>query len=556
MPASDTSAIAPAAAEFARPIRPVRIFLSYASDDEDIVQAFERSFNALNTMTGNLRTWWDKKSLQVGSSNPLRDEIEENLLLTDYLVILYTGAMKKSHSYTGEELGFFRGLIRADEQKGGKSRRKVIPIYFGERPPVEAGELGINLEISPTRLRMQRSEFQSMVLQAVSDPHNTREYGSVISTYQAIAKEADDRLPPESGESSYPAGQWQDRIERRNELIRNEIIPVLMRNLYDCFSRRVRRKSVEQKLIQFEIPKEYSSTNLTSALPDDTKVTAFGNAFSLFKIADEGDVLRWDDFKSSLQTSIGANAGPTIASIERSAVSAMSPTLDRDDDQIINSPDGVIYRVIITKQFEYYDGSKLAHMYFIPMLRTAILEHSRSAVTLGFVNMATRYRDLFLNPASDLSIMEFQRDSEFAVFSDKVRQVRRQLMLIEDQAHVLGLDQTPAIATYYGSTERDAADICDMSKKWSAVRKNLMAAAEAVLCVKPGDKAEDKTRAAWLTALRAFIDSSNAINVKALSRAIANLEAYLFKGGDYISEPQVASGPDQGPPIVPTAMAS
>lgn len=48
------------------------------------------------------------------------------------------------------------------------------------------------------------------------------------------------------------------------------------------------------------------------------------------------------------------------AAIERSVVSAVSPDLVRDDEQIVRtSEDGQIHRLIVTPRFEFYDGSAM-----------------------------------------------------------------------------------------------------------------------------------------------------------------------------------------------------
>ena len=82
--------------------KPVKIFLSYASEDEDIMIAVSQTFDRLQQLSnGNIRTIYDKKSLEVGAPVPLIREITDKLLGSDYLVILYTGSLKRSFSWTG-----------------------------------------------------------------------------------------------------------------------------------------------------------------------------------------------------------------------------------------------------------------------------------------------------------------------------------------------------------------------------------------------------------------------------------------------------------------------
>lgn len=522
------------ASDFAKKERPVRLFLSYASEDEDIVQSFYDSFVTLSQMTTNVRVVWDKKSFQVGAPIPLPEDIEEHLTLTDYFIIVYSGTMKKSHSYTGVELGFYRGLIRGDEQMGEGSLRHIVPIYFGERPLVDGGALGINLQIPAARLRMSRDDFANAIGNAID---NSAEFQTLINLYQMVAKDADDRLPPGLDEKSYKPAEWLERIVKRNDHIKRSIVPKLMLNLYDAFSKRVRRKAVEQRLIQFEISKKYSRTELTSGLPGDTQLTSDGEAFSLFRVDNSAGELSWADFKEQLKTSSVPNAETIVASIERCATTAVSPTMDRDDEQIIRGPDGLIYRVIVTKQLEYYDGSKLLHMYFIPILQVAVFQTSKSAIVLAFIAIATKYRDIFLNPASDVSIMEFNRTDNLALFKDKVRNVVKLILMLEDQSSVFGLDQAASIAIYYGKSYDDGLEVSKMSTNWNKAKTELMTIARSVLAKPPTDIVPAELKAEWLKCLHDFLIVSNRLNTHVLNRAVTNLRKYLFSEEDYIPVP-------------------
>src|SRR5689334_21365087 len=93
----------------------VRIFLSYASEDEDIMKAVSDALDSLSrASSGNIRVISDRKSLDVGSPIPLIRDISDKLFGSDYLIILSTGSLKKSFSWTGAELGIFWGFIRSE----------------------------------------------------------------------------------------------------------------------------------------------------------------------------------------------------------------------------------------------------------------------------------------------------------------------------------------------------------------------------------------------------------------------------------------------------------
>jgi hypothetical protein len=209
--------------------------------------------------------------------------------------------------------------------------------------------------------------------------------------------------------------------------------------------------------------------------------------------------------------------------------------IERDDGQIIKALDGnSIYRIIITRQFEYYDGSKLVHMYFIPVMRLAFQDGSDAAITLGFINVAIRYRELFLNPTSDISLAGFYRlGGNFTELKKKIHNAMRELLLIEDESHVLGLERQRSIAVYYGSADADARRIADIATEFKEARRLLYDAASSVLAlekVAPGQQKEQYEN--WMKALSSFIATSKKNNAELLSRALENLKSYLFADGD------------------------
>jgi len=511
-------------------VEPVKIFLSYASEDEDIMIAVSESFDRLKQLSnGNIRTVYDKKSLEVGSPVPLIRDISDKLFRSDYLVILYTGSLKKSFSWTGTELGIFWGFIRADEREYGSSKRQIIVIYFDEKPPVDWGALGINLDISSLDLRLPRDRFKQSVTNAIRDGHH--QYDSLVNTLDTIGAAADARLPHQLGENSVSPREWAEYLTRRSGEIAGEIIPDLMAQLHESFSRRVKKTNIEQHLIEFRIPKgfEFSDDDALS-LPDDTVLLEHGDAFSLFKVGAVDGKMSWSTFKSTLKDALEATW--IIGSIERSVISAISPDVARDDEQIIRAPDtGSIFRLIITRRFEFYDGSRLVHVYFIPALRFAFLENSKTAITLGFINVAVKYREMFINPASELSVLDYYRRIEFDEFKSKVRRSMRQLLIIEDESHILKLDQRNSIATYYGPSVDAAKAIGDMQEDWNRVRKALLAAAQSVLKTQLNveESQKDVVRSVWVEALSDFVKVSDQINSNALSNAIDNLKVYLFE---------------------------
>lgn len=527
---------------------PVRVFLSYASEDEDIMIAFSHVFDRMSELSGaRISTIYDKKSFDAGLPVPLIREISDKLYRTDYLVILYAGTMKKTYSWPGTELGIFFGFIRADERERGTSDRKIIAVFFDEKPPVDWGGLGLHLEISNADLRLPKEQFKAKVSALIAGEHNP--YENIINTLTSLGGLADERF--DLARSSDSMGQLQKYVAKRVSAISNEIVPDLMERLHESFSRRVKKVRIEQRLVEFQIPKgvEVSTGNLI--LPDETQLIEHGDAFSILtKNSMEGPVT-WRILKSALLAN--SECAWITAAIERSVVSAVAADVDRDDEQIIRTSDkGRIYRLIVTRRFEFFDGSAVVHMYLIPALRAAFLENSDAAITLGFINVATRYREIFINPNSELSVRTYHIRPDFDELQSRVKRSIRQLLIIEDEIHVLRLDKWEAITTYLGElSEKEAARVGEMNERWKEVRSGLVEAAELVLKTSPAGGATERDAASdrWVKALERFVVVSDEINSTTLNKAIANLRTYLSlpEAQDLIAELSVGGGSSEAP---------
>ena len=88
--------------------KPTQIFLSYASDDGAVAEVVYTAFKKLaEELSFELEVIRDIHSFTQGRS--LGDEVLNHLRSSDALFIIYTEALKKSHSWTGYEVGAFRG---------------------------------------------------------------------------------------------------------------------------------------------------------------------------------------------------------------------------------------------------------------------------------------------------------------------------------------------------------------------------------------------------------------------------------------------------------------
>ena len=142
--------------------RVFHVFISYASEDLAIATAAAVCFKtALPDFFAEVN--FDKEFLEPGSA--FKAQIEAKLQQTDVFIIVYTGAEKPSHGFTGWEVGYFDHIMRTDP-----GRRKKISLYLFEPPAITASEQGISLGLSTGQLRLRFQEFESFLSVLPEEP--------------------------------------------------------------------------------------------------------------------------------------------------------------------------------------------------------------------------------------------------------------------------------------------------------------------------------------------------------------------------------------------------
>jgi hypothetical protein len=271
--------------------RPAAVFISYASEDSDIAQAVYPSLQSLGeTIYDQIKIFFDFKSISGGDT--IREEIRTFLYKSDYLIVIYTGVFKRSHGYTGFEVGFFDALIQDEIRHTNTSARKIVSIFFDEQPAVIEGILGICMNIEPRDLLGSRADYVKRSLQSPDNPD------VLARLFHEIADRAEERLTPSLRIDRDTLDKWR---QKRKSSISQDIIPNLKGRLFDCLSTRITRRSVEQKLIEFELQRLPSDQSYVS-IPDDAKLTQHSAAFEILGAPHQNEVMTWSEFKNEVRS--------------------------------------------------------------------------------------------------------------------------------------------------------------------------------------------------------------------------------------------------------------
>jgi hypothetical protein len=150
--------------------------------------------------------------------------------------------------------------------------------------------------------------------------------------------------------------------------------------------------------------------------------------------------------------------------------------------------------------------------------------------------VAARYRFIFIERDSLLSVESFMLEPDSSKIQDKVRQLTRELLLIEEESRNLKLDQVAAIAMYFGGDSAHLVTAKVLQDKWFGARSKLMASAERILAISPASVEFGATNTEWLTTLKSFRQTSDEINSIVTVQALENLKMSFMS----INPPQQA----------------
>jgi hypothetical protein len=513
-----SAAATPAPAPVAPPVNPyprAGVFISYASEDFDLAEAVYQCIQALGESVFDWITiFFDRKSIEAGDE--IRIDLGDNLEKSDFLIILYTGRLKVSHGYTGWELGFFQRLMEEDVARYGSTARKIIHLYSGKEPPTAEGILGISIDVDTSDLAGVRSDYEKKCVQSPDDPD------ILAKALLQITDRAESRLPPALTED-------RERLERsrqrRRALVAQTVIPALKGRLFDSMGMRVTRHLMEQRLVEFELPKPGDGESHTT-LSDDTKLSPHGNALDIFGIPNRDEPLTWKEFRMALRARDSLGGSSVLLAIEQAVISAISVS-DTDNDQIMEAINNQIFRIIVTRQVDYYNGIKIVHVYFIPKLQRTPLGNNSTSTILGFINVAAKYRFIFIEQDSNLSLESFILEPEPAKVQEKVRTLIRELLLIEEEARELKLGEVAAIRAYFGTDGTHLDTVQQLQHKWFDARSKLMAAAQKMIDVDARGPDFAVTRKDWQVTLESFRDTSEEINSIVAVQAAENLKQFF-----------------------------
>jgi len=350
-----------------------RIFISYASEDVEIAKAVAGCFKtALPDFFAEVN--FDKSSLVPGSA--FQAQIETQLQQTDRFIIVYTGAEKPSHSYTGWEVGYFDHIMRVDPRT-----RKKISLYLFNPPDTTAAEQGIPVGLSTEQLRSSFSDFESGLSVSPDDP---------------LCKEIEhwqEEVTRNIENSGFP------RPQRRHEQEPTQCVHNLRLEIFRYLKGTIENIVKPQKQITIRV-KGSDIEQSNASLPLEAELRPIGKTGSMgiFGLADEP--ITWKEFLNRTATQPFADSwNYAISSV---VLSSFPDRVDVDNSQVILAVDGRTgYRVVLTTATRFYDDYREYNLYFVSMLQRADHGDPETTALLKGLQLVCRFRSMFLEQDSD-----------------------------------------------------------------------------------------------------------------------------------------------------------
>jgi cellulose biosynthesis protein BcsQ len=483
--------------EAAREAATTNIFISCAAADRDIARAVADGLRSLDvTVDGriNVRLAFDLASHE---SN-FEQELLTTLKKSDFFIAV---GVTGDFGYTAYEAGIFMALMEKDAERRRESARRLVWLYSGERPNIARDLISINIDGG--NLSGSRDEY-------VRGPPDATDL--LTNLFLEIAEYAEARLPPALRNNR------RDQDARRQ--LREHIIPALREKLFDSLSTRLKLSINFGSAMQVDLPPSASMHTLVS-IPDDAKLEPDGRAFEIFGMLDDKATTTWGELRNRIPTSQSA----TLLAIEQMVVGAVSSTNLQNNSQIVRSAEGDIFRAMLTRRMDYYNGRKVVRISFVQQERD-YNRRSNISILINYINLAARIAIIFERDGP-LSVDAFRFMRDPAMLQERVRDLIGQLDSLNVESAAFGLNQLPAVRVIFGDDGDGLAVFDLLSSRYARARDELHASADHILNIDQDSVEFPASRDRWLNALNDFVRNIDESNSIATVRALENLKKAL-----------------------------
>jgi hypothetical protein len=495
------------------PAEPARlqVFISYATEDETLARA----------ISDELRKAFGPTILKVliaaefSLGTAWRQAIEDDLDSTDILLIVATGLQKLSHSFTGFEVGYFKGSKKFRPQMVNfNSARLIIPIAIAANIPdplVDIQSLQLDGPLDPLMIEQGILKNQQKFLDAVGYASNKNPLLKLFKRIQSVIRLT---FPFNDDELESFDQQIRDSSKRLHETIFAEL------------RKRISTETFPERKIIVRVEANPTEGPDRDPLAGAT-IEFLGRSFEVFGFEPTArGELSCETFLASIGSEkIAANWHDII----RSVVLAARRGDFRENRRLIASPDkSRFFRIFVARSVLYYSGVNEIHIWAVEV-KSRSFGDPGTTMLLKAISVGLQYRFMFLERNSEFSPGAFSLtmlDGLREKISDLIQELDFLLWMSKDA----GLSEPESLLKIYGHALAPG-ELDQKAALWEQSRADLYSAAYAVLKALNNQELAAR-KAEFVDVLKRFCESTREMNRDYTARTLHAVENLVSKSSD------------------------
>lgn len=473
------------------------IFLSYATEDQQLANTIKEKLNSAFGMTVDIRYM---SNFELGSN--FRTTIDQALDAADILIVIATGRGKLSHTFTGYEVGYFRHSqqTRRYIDDNDKAERLIIPVAIFADTPATISEIeGIGIgqadrfffELADGKLTGQKED---PFLQLLDRIDGILEKLDPAPRSNAQRRQAFDKYEEESCKFYAEISELMSTLPLDQQTPKTKIIVKLSPN--------------------------YAPPDV--GIDDNISFSQTGPTTGIFSKTPSTGFQQWKDFMTCIgPEEIALTWGDALTNLISSAVTG---DFSHGDEIVFSHDRKKAFRLFVSQSVLYFDKSQTLDIYVMPILKLDDVGDPKTTYLSKGLAAGLRYRALFLEPTSPFApaMVKLGQPSEFRTTVSKLLRELRLLLVRSDEAK---LSQRDNIVWLFGAEDESINDVLGMTELWDEQKELLYDAAEKALASSVPDKDQ---RESFVKVLGEFCEKTRSINTVWLRKVMDALNGVLL----------------------------
>ena len=495
---------------------PYRIFISYTNEDKELASAINQSLSTAYPNAIDLRVDL-MKEFRAGIQ--WRKEIDDCLINADLLLLVYTGQLKPSHSWTGYELGFYSNEIQKKPFRFPDVPREIVPISFlGAREAVteviEGIEFGANdvtrPDIDIAQLTEDSDKFMARFPAGQPAPAD-----QLFDLFTRIANNIEKCT--------------NRKTEDKSRTLRDDNLRKIIAELYQTLHSVLRQRERDDVGLQSKIIISLSDGDALTPGKVPLKATIeFQNAaeevFNLINVFSSTQAVKRLDWATFEQVAGEKNdnqlAALWVANLKELVTSAHSGDFIDNNLLLPSWNQSTTYRAVVTRRVWFYSGRIDIHIYLFELHKRAEYGDMHTSLYLNAVAVACRYRSLFLEPHSQFA-PQWMRPHANNKFRQQVMLLIRELDRVHQDTIESNLNSAEGLAEIYGV--EGVGLLTKVSSRWRDAESRLRSKAAALVQC-PDEQQFESVRKEFDEELVNFCTQTKVFNADYLNRSLKKLE--------------------------------